>query len=94
MVLSALTQPTSLVKDDEKFNVNAGSTSNASELEADKNNEIEISLGIKRKRSEVTETNSDDSADESSLSNEGISLCLNVKIDVASYCLCAHVVYV
>ena len=70
MVLYALTQATSVVKDDEKFDANAGSTSNASELEAD-NNEIEIATGMKRKRSEVADLNSDDSADERCLSNEG-----------------------
>lgn len=53
MVLSGWTPATSVVKDDKKSNANAGSTSSASELEADKNNEAETAPGKKRKLSEV-----------------------------------------
>ncbi|XP_050365367.1 SUMO-activating enzyme subunit 2 [Argentina anserina] len=57
MVLSGWTQATSVVKDDKKSNANAGSTSSAaSEMEADKNNEIETAPGKKRKLSELSET--------------------------------------
>lgn len=55
MVLSGWTEATSVVKDDKKSNANAGSTSSASELEAEKNNEIESATGKKRKLSEVSE---------------------------------------
>jgi ubiquitin-like 1-activating enzyme E1 B len=55
MVLSGWTEATSVVKDDKKSNANAGSTSGASELEAEKNNEIESGTGKKRKLSEVSE---------------------------------------
>ncbi|KAJ0959865.1 hypothetical protein J5N97_000403 [Dioscorea zingiberensis] len=47
MVLSGWTQATSVVKDDKKSNANVGSTSSASELETDKNNEIETAPGRK-----------------------------------------------
>ncbi|PRQ23859.1 putative NAD(P)-binding domain, ubiquitin/SUMO-activating enzyme ubiquitin-like protein [Rosa chinensis] len=55
MVLSGWTQATSVVKEDKKSNANVGSTSSASELETDKNNEIETAPGKKRKLSDVSE---------------------------------------
>ena len=56
MFLSGWTPATSVVEDEKKPNANAGSTSSAtSELEADKNNEVETATGKKRKLSEVSE---------------------------------------
>ena len=55
MVLSGWTQAASVVKDDKESIANAGSTSNEPPVEAEKNDEIEITPGKKRKLSEVAE---------------------------------------